>query len=158
VWPSLLVECFGVACLDTMEADALAEFDSDDCLRIAYKLRLPIWVDNFLPLPVCLEAWNPLAGAESRKLRIQTIHQDSHKEGEMIAFTEEDGPLDEDFGAPLFAIYGVQSDDCLEQIADRASYQEARNLLVDLLPGMDLPTRVFAFVRPPSSLGAATCS
>jgi len=155
VWPYLMEECFGVACLDMMEPDALAGFDLDDCLRIAYRLRLPIRVDGFLPLPVCVEASNPLVVAEFRRLRIQTVRQDLDEEGNMAAFTEEDDPFDGSFRTPHFGVYGVRSDDCLEHIADRASYQEARALLGDLLPGIDLPEHVIAFVRPPTPPGAA---
>lgn len=42
VWPYLLEHRFGSAVLATMDADCLAGFNADLCLRIALKLRLPL--------------------------------------------------------------------------------------------------------------------
>jgi hypothetical protein len=45
VWPYLLEDRFGAACLEVMDAGSFGMFDRDDCLRVAYGLRLPIRVD-----------------------------------------------------------------------------------------------------------------
>lgn len=146
VWPYLLDMRFGAACLEMMEADALAGFDADDCLRIAYKLRLPLRVDGSLPLPVCVEAANPLAGAEFPRLRIQTVRRELDEDGGVEAFTEEDDPFDECYGAPVYAVYGVSAEDVLEPIAECGSYASARRLLEKLLPGIRLAEEVTVFV------------
>ena len=141
----ILDERFGAACLEMMEADALAGFDEEDCLRIAFKLRLPLRVDGSLPLPVCVEAANPLAGAEFPRLRIQTVRQELDEDGGMEAFTEEDDPFDEHYAAPVYAVYGVSAEGVLEPIAERGSYASARRLLEKLLPGIGLAEEVTAF-------------
>jgi len=148
VWPYLLEERFGDVCLEMMDADSLAGFDADDCLRIAFKLRLPMWADGSLPLPVCVEAPNPLAGAEFYRLRIQTVRHELDEEGETAPFTEDDDPFDENYGAPYFGIYGVDEDGLLDHIADRDTYQAARSLLAALLPGIGFPEEVIAFSEP----------
>ena len=152
VWPYLLEDRFGAACLEIMEADALAGFDADDCLRIAFKLRLPIRVDASLPLPLCVEASNPTAGAEFQRLRIQTVRREWKEEGGVAAFTEDDDPFDENYSTPRCAIYGV-AEGGLEYIAERKTYAEARALLTKLLPGIGFPEEVVAFARPVSPGG-----
>lgn len=147
VWPYLLERRFGGACLEVMDDDALAGFDANDCLRIAIKLHLPVWVDGSLPLPVCVEAPNPLAGAEFHRLRIQTVRHEADGEGGMTAFTEGDDPFDDEYGAPVFGIYGVTKDGLLEHIVDVGGYEEARGLLMRLLPGIGLPEKVVAYPR-----------
>lgn len=149
VWPYLLEERFGEACLEVMDADSLAGFGADDCFRIAFKLRLPMRADSSLPLPVCVEAPNPLPDAEFQHLRIQTIRHEWDEDGnaEVSPFTEDDDPFDENYSPPVFGIYGVKGD-VLERIADRKTYAEARALSAKLLPGIGFPEEVIAFSRP----------
>ena len=147
VWPYLLDERFGAVCLEIMDADSLAGFDGEDCLRIAFKLRLPMWVDGSLPLPFCVEAPNPLARAEFQRLRIQTVRRELDDDGGVDAFTEDDDPFDENYGAPFFGIHGVKQDGLRERIADAETYQAARGLLEKLLPGLGFPAEGIAFSR-----------
>jgi hypothetical protein len=156
VWPYLLENRFGAACLETIDADSLGSFDSDDCLRVAYGLCLPMRVDGSLPLPVCIEAANPLARAIFSQLRIQTIREVLGADGEVTPFVEGDDPFDENYGQPFFGIYGVRDDGRLEHIADSATYQEARDLMANLLPGIELPKEVVAFARPITLLGCSS--
>ena len=145
VWPYLLQDRFGGACLEVMDAGSFGQFDSNDCLRVAFRLRLPIRVDGLLPLPVCVETPNPLTGAEFQGFRIQTIRHELDEDGGVGVFSEDDDPFDENYGAPFYGVYGVRCDGSLEHIADRRSYQEARTLLAGLLPGIALPEHVVAF-------------
>lgn len=147
VWPYLMGERFGEACLDMIHVDELGSFDLDDCLRVALKLRLPMRGDGSLPLPICVEVPNPLAEAEFQRLRIQTIRQELYEDGELAPFTEADDPFDENFGAPVYGIYGVGADGTLDHIADCESYALARSLLTKLLPGIGFPEKVTAFAR-----------
>lgn len=155
VWPYLLADRFGDACLETMDADSLRSFDSDDCLRVAIKLRLPLWVDGSLPLPVCVEVPNPLTEAEFRWLRVQTVRNVLGEYGEVTPFVEGDDLFDENYGEPFFGIFGVGDEGLLRYIADRASYSEAREILLKLLPGITLPERVIAFGSPVTSHGGS---
>ena len=152
VWPYLLEDRFGAACLEIMEADALMSFDADHCLRVAFKLRLPMRVDGSLPLPLCVEASNPVAGAEFQRLRIQTVRREWDEEGGVAAFTEDDDPFDENYSAPVCGIYGV-TEGGLECFAERKTYAEARALSAKLLPGIGFSEEVIAFARPVSTGG-----
>lgn len=145
VWTYFLEDQFGSACLDTMRADALTGFDRDDCLRVALRLRLPLLADGSLPLPLCIEAPNPLARAAFKKLRIQTVRRELYKEGGMFPFTEADDPFNKNFGPPIYGIYGVGADDLLDHISDCESYASARKLLAKLLPGIGFPEEMTVF-------------
>lgn len=145
VWPYLLEERFGAACLEVMGADLFAGFDQADCLRVAFKLRIPLHADGAIPVPVCEEFPNPNAGAGFARLRIQTVREELVEAGQVTPFTEADEPFDEYFGSPFFGIFGVGNDGLLEAIADRPSYESARALLLNLIPELLLPERVIAF-------------
>lgn len=147
VWPYLLEDRFGAACLEIMSAESLAGFDADDCLRIASRLRLPMWLDRSLPLPFCVEAPNPVAGASFERVKIQTVRHELHDDGETVPYMEDDEPFDENYDAPVFRIYGVDAAGLLEHIADRETYESARSLLVNLLPGIGFPEQGIAYSR-----------
>jgi hypothetical protein len=136
VWPYLLEDRFGAACLEIMSAESLAGFDVDDCFRIASRLRFPMWLDRSLPLPFCVEVPNPLAGARFGRVRIQTIRHQLDDGGVTAPFTEDDEPFDENYGEPVFGIYGVDEAGLVEHIADRANYHAAWSLMVGLLTGI----------------------
>jgi hypothetical protein len=157
VWSYFLEERFGPACLETMDADSLGGFDSDDCLRIAFKLRLPMWADGSLPLPVCVEALNPLSGAIFHRLRIQTVRNELNEDGGIAPFTEDDDPFDENYGELFFTIYGVHLDGLLEPIAHKDTYQAASSLLADLLPGIGFREQMIAFQQSLTSLHPCEC-
>ena len=147
VWPYLLEQRFGAACLDFIEPGSLTSFDADDCLRIAFQLRLPLRLDENLPLPVCVEAPNPSARAVLRRLRIQTVRSEWDDDGEVVPFTEDDDPFDENYRTPVFAIYGVDDEGILEHITDLPTYRAARSLLLKLFPSIALSEHVVAFPR-----------
>jgi hypothetical protein len=134
-WIQLLEQRFGEACLAATPGDVLGRFDAADCLRVALELRLPMAMDAGLAVPFFLEVPHPLAGAGFEALRIQTVRL--HRDGEigMVPFMGGDDPYDPDFGPPVFGIYGVK-DGFVEHLADRGSYEEARSLLLALLPGI----------------------
>lgn len=138
VWPYDLEDRFGAACLSTMGADALASFDDADCLRVAWRLGLPLRADGKLPVPVCVSAQNPLVGSEFRAFRIQTFRRPIDDES-VEAFTTSDEVGDNEFGPPGFGLYGVEASGLLEHIADRATYPEAAALARKLVPGLELP-------------------
>jgi hypothetical protein len=63
VWPYLLQDHFGKACLARLFPHALPEFDDSDCLWIALHLSLPVKLKDGLPVPIDLSAPNPVADA-----------------------------------------------------------------------------------------------
>ena len=151
VWPYLLEDKFGDACLEVFELGGFAGFDETDCLRVAIGLGLPVALDDALPLPIDLRAANPVAGSLFREFRIQTV-RDSLEDGDVVAFTSTDDPFDEEFGPRYFGIYGIGADGLPEHIADRSNYSEALALAQKLAPGIEFPSHyAFSKQQPPSS-------
>ncbi len=141
VWPYFLEEGFGEACLAVMDAGALASFDEDYCLRVAFRLRLPLREDGVLPIPVDVLVANPVEGSAFRAFRIQTV-RDCLTGAEGVPFTETCEPFDEGMGERYFGIYGVEDDVTIEHIADRKTFAEARELVLKLAPGAVCVERV----------------
>lgn len=132
-WSYFLENSFGMACLKVMAAGELASFDADDCLRIAFRLRLPIWENGELPIPVDVIVDNTIVGSAFKAFRIQTV-RDLLAESQIVPFTDSDDPFDENLGERYFGIYGVDEEGFLEHIADRGSYVLARELVLNLAP------------------------
>lgn len=133
-WSYFLEASFGEACLAVIEAGELTTFDADDCLRVAFRLRLPVWENDKLPLPVNVLMKNTVAGSDFKSFRIQTV-RDWLAEVQVFPFTETDEPFDENMGERYFGIYGVHEDGSMEHISDRRSYAQARELVLKLSPG-----------------------
>jgi len=138
VWPYDLEDRFGTACLATMGTEALASFEDADCLRVAWRLGLPLWADGKLPVPVCVSARNPVIGAVFCAFRIHTFRRPIADDS-VEAFTASDEICDDEFGPPGFGLYGVDAAGLLEHIADRPTYREAAALARKLAPGLELP-------------------
>jgi hypothetical protein len=141
VWPYLLQDKFGSVCLEAMTLAGLVEFNEEDCLQVALLLRLPIVVTKNLPVPVFLEAANPVVGSAFKTFRIQTfrrIVEDDSAE----PFVSGDDPYDENFEAPFFGLYGIDEAEKEECIADRPSYDSVRDLAMKLAPGIEFSPEV----------------
>ena len=132
-WSYFLENSFGKACLKVMEAGGLASFDAVDCLRLAFRLRLPIWENGELPIPVDVIVDNTVVGSAFKAFRIQTV-RDLLAEPQIVPYTESDDPFDENLGDRYFGIYGVDEEGFLEHIANRCSYVLARELVLNLAP------------------------
>jgi hypothetical protein len=144
VWPYLMEDKFGKACLESILPSALAQFDDSDCLSVALQLRLPVQADDKLRVPVDVCAPNPIAGSEFRGFRIQTV-RDHIESGDVAPFTADNEPFDEQFGPPYFALYGVGNDESLEHITDRTTYSEVLSLAQKLAPSVAFPLKaIFA--------------
>jgi hypothetical protein len=139
VWPYLLQNKFGEACIAVISPTELHHFDDSDCLRVAMHLRLPIKFDDKLPLPVNVTVPNPIHGSGFREFRIQSM-RDAVSDNYAAPYTLDDDPFDADFGAPYYALYGIGADGLLEFIAQRKSYSDAADLARRLAPGVNLPT------------------
>lgn len=144
VWPYLMEDKFGDACLECILPSTLAEFDADVCLRVALRLRLPIRADDTLRVPVDVRAPNPTAGSEFLEFRIRTVRDDLEAD-EVAPFTTDDDAFDEEFGPPYFALYGVGEDGLLEHIANRRTYSDALGLARNLAPGVTFPVKPICF-------------
>ncbi|MFT3990062.1 MAG: hypothetical protein QM680_01510 [Luteolibacter sp.] len=138
VWPYFLEDCFGAACLQVMEPDGLAGFDEKSCLLIAYQLRLPVRLNDSLCLPVDIRMVNPVPDSAFKEFRIQTVRDDL-VDGDIVPFTPDDEPFDENYGNPYFGFYGIGENGLLEHIADRKTYAGARDLVRKIAPGVQLP-------------------
>lgn len=138
VWPYLLEDKFGNACLEVMFVTGLAEFDQMACLRVAAQLRLPVKVIAGLAVPVDLAADNPNGASPFRRFQIRTVRL--HNEDSFISqYTPDDDPDDEEFGAIFFGLYGLDADGFAEHIADRNNYAAAYALAARLAPGILFP-------------------
>jgi len=150
VWPYLLEEKFGKACLVLLMPSALMQFEDRDCLRVALRLRLPVIIDGRLPVPFDLILPNPIAGSGFREFRIQTI-RNSLEHRHVVPFVPDDDPFDEEFDVPYFGIYGVDATGELEHIADRGTYADASQLLQNLAPGISMKASPVFFVNAEKS-------
>jgi hypothetical protein len=136
VWPYLLEDRFGEACLSVLGSPgALLDFDVRNCLRVALWLRLPVKFGDGLPVPIDVVAANPVQGSPFHMFRIQTVRRLAGVDFSE-SFTVADDPFDDRFGPPFFALCGVGNDGLLEHIADRATYAEAVRLAGRLAPGI----------------------
>ncbi len=147
VWPYLLEDKFGETCLAIFSPGNLAQFDDSDCLRVAMSMRLPVILDDKLPVPIDVTALNPASGSPFRKFRIQTV-RDSIEDGDTKPYSVDDEPFDEEFGRPYFGLYGVGDGGKVEHIADRKTYSEAVRLAEKLAPGVAFPNSPTFVSRP----------
>jgi hypothetical protein len=139
VWPDLLEDRFGEACLAVLPPNALAQFDDSDCLRVGVRMGLPIKGIDETPLSsIDMKAPNPIVGSPFREYRIQTARNSIDGESGS-PYTSHDYPYDDDFSEPYLRLFGVSDDGLHEHIADRANYREVLNLVRKLAPGVEFP-------------------
>ncbi len=141
VWPYLMEDRFGGACVEVVGFENLAVFGDNHCLRVALRMGLPVRSSAGLRVPIDVIAPNPVQGSPFRAFRIQTMRNllgDDFTE----AFTASDDPFDENYDEPFFGIYGLDANDHVEHIADRRTYAEALSLLQKLAPEICLPVSV----------------
>lgn len=138
VWPYLMQDRFGEACVEALSFECLDEFGEQDCLRVAMVMKLPIKHDDVLPLPVCVSATNTVAGSPFIELRIQSVRTHLEDEDE-CAYVDGDEPFDADYGEVFYSLYGVESDGILAAIANCRSYRATVELAAKLAPGINFP-------------------
>ena len=143
VWPYLLQDRFGDACLYVLSLECLADSEEQDCLRVAMRLRLPIKCDDRLPLPVDLRARNTVPDSAFVELRIQSMRP-YLETGKVFPYVDTDEPYDEQFGAVSFALSGMESDDRQIGIATLPTYGAAVSLATKLAPGIAFPSSFFS--------------
>jgi len=139
VWPYLLEDKFGVACLQSMSVEDLRGFDADDCLAVAMQLLLPLKYKDAQPrLPLDVLALNPVPASLYTHWRIQTIRCLSGDDS-FEPMTYGDDPLDPEYEPPMIALYGVNAEGLVEHVKDFSSYADALALVRKIAPGIDFP-------------------
>jgi len=136
VWPYYLVGNFGEACLSVVFASHLASFEEEDCLRVALHLKLPVMVQDGLPVPVDLKAANPVLGSAFVAFRIQSLRL---RRDDVVPFVANDEPFDDECGPLFFGLYGIEAHGRSEHIADRSTYRDMLNLVQKLAPCVEFP-------------------
>lgn len=138
VWPYFIADHFGTAWLSVADAYSLANFNDDDCVRVAWGLCLPIKSAPELVLPVDVRAQNPNPLSPFTELRIQTTRASTDGK-DTEAFTASDELFDEEFTSTSYSLYGHLSSGGCEHIADRGRYEELTSLAQKLIPGIHFP-------------------
>lgn len=148
VWPYLLEEKFGNACLKHVNVDGLTTFSTMDCPVVAMSMNLPLWYRDGFNLPLDLCSSNPVSGSAFVRWRIQTLRKLA-EEDDMVPMVYGDDPSDAEYETPVVTLYGVDADGLLEHIRDSRSYAEARKLVTKLAPGVDFPERPMVMLTQP---------
>jgi len=138
VWPYLLMDRFGEACLASVPLEAMADLGSDDLPVVAMHMEVPLMYREGSNLPLDLEAPNPVAGSVFVRWRIQTV-RGRREEAEMEPMRYGDDPHDPEYEPPVVALDGVDATGRLEHVRDSANYAEARSLVMKLTPGVVFP-------------------
>ena len=138
VWPYLLMDRFGEACLTKVPLEAMADLGSDDLPVVAMHMEVPLMYREGSNLPLDLVAPNPVAKSAFVQWRIQTV-RGRREEAKMEPMRYGDDPHDPEYEPPVVALYGVDATGELEHLRDSASYAEARSLVMKLAPGVAFP-------------------
>jgi hypothetical protein len=140
VWPYLMEERFGDACVQVANTWALESFDEMDCLLLAQHLQLPLYYDDVLVIPLEVCARNTVVDSGFVEFAIQTVRI-HHMDAEVVPFICGDAPWDEDYDLPRLALCGITAEGQREQIADFSTYRDAVDLVTKLAPGIVFPER-----------------
>lgn len=140
VWPYLMEQRFGDACVQVADIWALESFDEVDGLLIAQHLQLPLYYDDVLVIPLEVRARNTVVDSGFVEFGIQTVRI-HHMDAEVVPFICGDAPWDEDYDLPRLALCGITAEGQREQIADFSTYRDAVALVTKLAPGIDFPER-----------------
>ena len=140
VWPYLLEDKFGSACLRRMGVGNLSGFDAEDCPDVAMKLLLPLHYQNEPRLPLDVVAPNPVPASPFTHWRIQTIRCLSGDDSfEPMIYG--DDPFDPEYEPSLIALYGVNEEGLVEHIKDFDCYADAVAFVRKISPGVDFPEK-----------------
>jgi hypothetical protein len=145
VWPYLLQDQFGTEYLKLFKQSDLTSFNDSQALRVALRLKLPIYVNDDPHIPVSLFRENPVSGSGIRFYQIKTVRNSLY--GNYIeTLTCEDDPFDSEYGKPYVGIYAIM-DDRAEHIADRNNISDAIELVSNLAPSIQFPEPLLSTSR-----------
>ncbi|MCF7784677.1 MAG: hypothetical protein K9N47_01065 [Prosthecobacter sp.] len=138
VWPYLLEDRFGAACLQRMSVEDLSGFDAEDCPVVAMKLLLPMLYQDAPRLPLDVKAINPVPSSPFTHWRIQSIRCLSGDDSfEPMIYG--DDPSDPEYEPSILALYGVNAEGLVEHIKDFDRYADAVAFAGRLAPGVEFP-------------------
>lgn len=138
VWPYLLEDKFGAACLQRMSVENLSGFDADDCPVVAMRLLLPLHYQEQPRLPLDVKAINPVPSSPFTHWRIQTIRCLSGDDS-IEPMIYGDDPTDTEYEPPILALYGVNAEGLVEHIKDFERYADAVVFAGKIAPGVEFP-------------------
>lgn len=138
VWPYLLEDKFGAACLNRMNVEDLSGFDVEDCLDVAMKLRLPLHYNHESGLPLDVMVPNPVVDAVFTHWRIQTVRQ-LLGDDDFEPMVYGDDPFDAEYEASLIALYGMNAAGSVEHIKNFDCYADAVAFAGKIAPGVGFP-------------------
>lgn len=139
VWPYLLEDKFGGACLQRMSVEELRGFGAEDCPVVAMNLLLPLnYIDAQPRLPLDVKAPNPVPASPFTHWRIQTIRCLSGDDSfEPMIYG--DDPADPEYEPSILALYGVNAEGLPEHIKDFDHYADALVFVSKIAPGVEFP-------------------
>lgn len=143
VWPYLLEDKFGAACLQRMSVEDLSGFDAEDCPNVAMKLLLPLLYKDAPRLPLDVKAINPVPASPFTHWRIQTIRCLSGDD-DFEPMLYGDDPSDPEYEPSILALYGVNAEGLVEHIKDFERYADAVAFVSKLAPGVEFPNEPLA--------------
>lgn len=139
VWPYLLEDKFGAACLQHMRVEDLSGFDAEDCAAVAMQLLLPLHYQEQPRLPLDVVAPNPVPASPFTHWRIQTIRCLSGDDSfEPMIYG--DDPFDPEYEPSILALYGVNAEGLAEHVKDFERYADALTFVTKIAPWVDLPS------------------
>lgn len=140
IWPYLLEDQFGTACLWRMSVENLRSFDAEDCPAVAMHLLLPLYYQDTPRLPLDLLAHNPVPASPFTNWRIQTVRCLSDDDSfEPMIYG--DDPHDPEYEPSILALYGVNVEGLMEHIKDFNRYADALAFVGKISPGADFPEK-----------------
>lgn len=138
VWPYMLEDKFGAACLQRMCVEDLSGFDAEDCPDVGMKLLLPLHYQDAPRLPLDVKAINPIPASHFTHWRIQTIRCLSGDDNfEPMIYG--DDPFDPEYEPSILSLYGVNAEGLIEHIKDFDRYADAVAFAGKLAPGVEFP-------------------
>ncbi|MBB5033339.1 hypothetical protein [Prosthecobacter vanneervenii] len=138
VWPYLLEDKFGAACLQRMSLEDLKHFDAEDCPLVAMNLLLPLHYQDEPRLPLDVTVVNPVPASPFTHWRIQTLRCLSGDDAfEPMCYG--DDPSDPEYETSILALYGVNKAGLIEHIKDFTNYADAVAFAVKIAPGVEFP-------------------
>jgi hypothetical protein len=146
VWPYLLEDKFGDACLQRMSLQHVSSFSTEDCANVAMLLVLPLFHHKEPRLPIDLRVPNPVTASPFTHWRIQSVRSLLGDE-DYEPMNYGDDPFDPEYDPAFIALYGVNIEGLVEHIKDFASYADAVSFVSKIAPDVEFPAE--PIVSPP---------
>lgn len=150
VWPYLMEDKFGAACLQRIEVESLNSFEVEDCPAVAMKLLLPLHYHVQPRLPLDITAPNPVPASAYTHWRIQTVRNLLGDADSYEPMNYGDDPFDPEYEPAFMALHGVNAEGLAEHIKDFSTYPDAVTFVNKIAPGVDFPKEPVVAMREDS--------